>query len=224
MNSATKTNSIPIALFILAFFAAWTVRATVLFTIDESIPPGLLRTAFSTAVKIFIWCGLGAGFVILVRRSNPLYYCGIIHPIDLPFVAKCLLVASIFVVALIAVEISFGGEGSSTLKENVSLIGFLVLVGSPIIEELLFRGLISKEIALLFPGLLANTVTSLIFVGIHLPFWLYHIGPTEQVAVDSVAIFIFSMIAGWLYLKTRSVWPASVAHIGNNMVALSLAQ
>jgi len=35
-------------------------------------------------------------------------------------------------------------------------------------------------------------------------------------------VLIFSLVAGWLYLRSGSIWPPSVAHIANNYVAALL--
>jgi membrane protease YdiL (CAAX protease family) len=38
----------------------------------------------------------------------------------------------------------------------------------------------------------------------------------------TAGVFIFSLLAGWLYLDSSSIWPPTVAHIANNCVAALL--
>jgi len=33
---------------------------------------------------------------------------------------------------------------------------------------------------------------------------------------------VFGLVAGWLYLKSSSIWPPTVAHIANNLLAALL--
>ena len=43
---------------------------------------------------------------------------------------------------------------------------------------------------------------SLLFVGVHLPYWLTHEGFTATVLTNSIGVFISSLVAGGLYQKT----------------------
>ena len=36
---------------------------------------------------------------------------------------------------------------------------------------------------------------------------------------NTAGVFIFSLLAGWLYLDSSSIWPPTVAHIANNCIA-----
>jgi membrane protease YdiL (CAAX protease family) len=224
VSEKTHHDAAAICLFVMAFFAIWSLRATLLYSIDESFAAGLPRTAYATAVKLLLWCGLGAGFVVLVRRENPLHYCGLTTAVDARVFAKCLALTLAFVTAILGVELTLGGKGfnAAALLDIIGASGFLMFFVSPAVEEFMFRGLILKEIARLTANATANILTSLLFVGIHLPFWLYYGGLTDVVVANAVGVFIFSMVAGWFYLKSGSVWPAVVVHIANNIVAAGL--
>jgi hypothetical protein len=41
--------------FLVCFFAAWTLRATVLYRIDETLHPDVVRPLYSLAVKALLW-------------------------------------------------------------------------------------------------------------------------------------------------------------------------
>jgi len=89
-------------------------------------------------------------------------------------------------------------------------------------EEVLFRGFLLKEFLIFMPDWCANILTSLLFVTVHLSYWLTHEGFTTNVLTNSAGVFIFSLVAGWLYLKSKSLWPSTVAHVANNFVAVLL--
>jgi membrane protease YdiL (CAAX protease family) len=65
-------------------------------------------------------------------------------------------------------------------------------------------------------------LTSLLFVAIHLPFWLSHGGLSGALLTNAGGVFIFSLLAGWLYLDSSSIWPPTLAHIANNCLAIVL--
>jgi membrane protease YdiL (CAAX protease family) len=71
----------------------------------------------------------------------------------------------------------------------------------------------------LLPTYLATVLTSLIFVGIHLPFWLSHGGPTPAMLMNAIGVFVFSILACWLYAKSASIWPSTLAHTANNILS-----
>ena len=118
-----------------------------------------------------------------------------------------------------------GGKTPSLAGSSVIIMvsGLLTFVVSPFLEELLFRGLLLHELAELMPRWVANLLTSLLFAGIHLPFWLSHGGISGALLTNTAGVFIFSLLAGWLYLDSSSIWPPTVAHIANNCIAALLS-
>lgn len=80
---------------------------------------------------------------------------------------------------------------------------------APIVEEIVFRGVVLGGLANATNGVVAVVVSAAIFAGIHAA------GGAGQVT----ATFIGGILFGWLYLRTRSIVPTSVAHIIYNTVA-----
>jgi hypothetical protein len=69
MTTTRRHSAVDLLLFIVCLFAIWSVRATFLYAIDESIAPEGLRTVYSVTVKLIL-CGLPAfrKRLILPRR------------------------------------------------------------------------------------------------------------------------------------------------------------
>ena len=137
---------------------------------------------------------------------------------------KYLVVIGLFLGAQAAFETIVGGKTLSPagIAIFITLPGVLSLVVAPLLEELLFRGLLLHELAELLPRWGANLLTSLLFAGIHLPFWLAHGGVSGALMANTAGVFIFSLLAGWLYLDSSSIWPPTLAHITNNCIAALL--
>lgn len=96
-----------------------------------------------------------------------------------------------------------------------------VIVWQPLIEELLFRGLIqgvflgSKPFRIGFMQLsLANAVTSLLFVGVH---FVFH--PPGW----AIAVLLPSLVLGWLRERHDSTWSAVITHMIFNLEFFGVA-
>lgn len=118
-------------------------------------------------------------------------------------------------------ELSFGGKSISfvSLTSTPLILGLLSFVVSPLLEEIFFRGFVLKELLSLLSLTFANTMTSVLFVGIHVPHWLSHGGLTHSMMANCAGVFVFSLLAGWLAAKSRSIWPPTLAHVANNILS-----
>ena len=86
------------------------------------------------------------------------------------------------------------------------IFAFLLLViAAPILEELLFRGIILDGLLKRYSPLTAILISSLLFGLAHLNPWSF---------VNGLIIGIFS---GWVYFKTRSVLPSIIIHASANL-------
>jgi uncharacterized protein len=225
MTTTKRRSAVELLLFILCFFAIWSVRATFLYAIDASIERDALRTIYSVSVKLILWVLPAFGYVYWVRHASPFRYLGISVMPPARRWLKYLVVIGLFLGAQIVVAAIMGGKTLTLTHISVSLTlaRGLSFVASPFLEEVLFRGLLLHELAELLPRWGANLLTSLLFAGIHLPFWLSNGGMSGALLTNTAGVFVFSLLAGWLYLDSSSIWPPTVAHIANNCVAALLA-
>lgn len=102
---------------------------------------------------------------------------------------------------------------------------------TPLFEELVFRGVILSELVVLF-GMassqsalavvrarfwLANLVSSLVFTGLHWPWWIYTEGiDSPEMWMKSAGVFLLSMVLGVLFVRGQSLWPCVLLHWLNN--------
>lgn len=90
-----------------------------------------------------------------------------------------------------------------------SWVGVLdIALLSPILEELMFRGAITRELLRKFRPGMAIFISGLLF-------GLIHFNP-----VQSVFGFLMGMLLAWLYWRTRSVIPCIVVHVLNNSLSV----
>lgn len=213
--------AVQLFLFLAAFFVLWTLRATVFYAVDESIASPIWRAAYSDLLKLVLWVLPAAAFAAVLRGAPPAKYLGLTVWPSRRNWWLCLGVTVVFLLVVASFELTVGKKSFSAtgLAALPIALWLLQLALSPLLEELLFRGLVLKELLTLLPASLAIALTSLLFVGIHLPFWLSHGGLTRAMAANAAGVFIFSLLAGWLFAKTASIWPPTVAHIANNVLS-----
>ena len=148
MTTTKRRSAVELFLFVVCFFAIWSVRATVLYAIDESIAPEGLRTAYSVSVKLILWVLPAFGYVLWVRHASPFRYLGLSVMPSAGKWLKYLVVIGLFLGAQVAFETVAGGKVPSLagISVAITLPGVLSLVVAPFLEELLFRGLILHEL------------------------------------------------------------------------------
>jgi hypothetical protein len=172
-------------------------------------------------MKLVLWVLPAAAFAHWVRRAQPAKYLGLSVVPSRRNWWLGLAVTCSFLLAVTLVESTVGGKSLSgaRLASLTPVLALLQLVISPLLEELLFRGLVLKELMALLPTFAATAITSLLFVGVHLPFWLSHGGVTQVTISNAFGVFLFSLVACWLFARTGSIWPPTIAHIANNVLS-----
>lgn len=79
---------------------------------------------------------------------------------------------------------------------------------APLVEELVFRGLVYGYVEGRFGGMAALIVSSLLFAAAH-------VEPIHIALVLPIGVLL-----GWTRMRTGSLWPAIAAHVANNTVAV----
>lgn len=217
-------DALGLALFLSAFFVVWSLRATVFYSIDESITSPILRALYSNLVKFCLWVLPAVAYARWIKRVPAAPYLGIMVAPALRQWCLFLIVISAFLLLTLIVETAKGAKtfSISRISTLFTVTGLLSLLISPLLEEILFRGLVMNEFLSLLPMFFANILSSLFFVDAHWPYWLSHGDSLASVSTKSVGIFAFSLLAGWLFARSRSIWPPTFAHIANNLLAALL--
>lgn len=99
---------------------------------------------------------------------------------------------------------------SSHAEYGVLATLFLIALLVPIVEELVFRGMLLGGLSRNLNFWWANLLQSLIFASIH--------GDPPRFAV----YFLLGLFGGWLVRRTGALWPAIALHALNNAVAVAL--
>lgn len=113
-------------------------------------------------------------------------------------------------------------QGQLILPTEFSFPLLNVLVIAPVFEEFLMRGAIQGNLQGRYPFWLVNTITSVLFVLLHIPGW-YFMGVlwdnlTRPIG-GALSIFLVSLSFGYAAYRSRSVMGGVLCHFLNNLFA-----
>lgn len=97
---------------------------------------------------------------------------------------------------------------------------FSVLVVAPVLEEFVFRGAVLGSLLQRYPFPLANTITAVLFLGLHLPGWYFQGRLWTNLASPvggALAIFLLGWVFGLVAHKSKSLVASVLAHSLNNL-------
>jgi membrane protease YdiL (CAAX protease family) len=97
-----------------------------------------------------------------------------------------------------------------TSERSFALTVLVVAIVAPLVEELLFRGVMLTALARRIPFPWANAIQAALFATLHLatPIWPF--------------FFVMGLIAGWMVRRSGGLLPAIVLHVLNNGSAVAL--
>jgi membrane protease YdiL (CAAX protease family) len=97
-----------------------------------------------------------------------------------------------------------------TAERSFAVTALVVGIAAPVVEELLFRGVMLTALARRIPFPWANAIQAALFATLHLttPIWPF--------------FFVMGLIAGWMVRRSGGLLPAIVLHVLNNGSALAL--
>lgn len=98
-----------------------------------------------------------------------------------------------------------------------------VVLIAPLVEEFVFRGAVMGGLMKRYRFSVANAVSSLLFVGAHVPGWYFSgvlMDRLTQPIGGAFSIFVLGLIFGLVVWKSRSVAAGMIAHAINNFLSV----
>lgn len=185
------------------------------FAIYTMLNPGLnldpMELIFACTDQISLISGLATLIILaaffLLRRKNPLRETGF-HATHGRFVLTALAVTPLlyaavsFVLALLPEAwMEEYAEAAVSLNQKGVLMAISTVLIAPIVEEIIFRGLILSRLNRVIPGWLAALLSALLF------------GVCHGQIVWMAYAFVLGVIFGFFALRAKSVWPSLCSHI-----------
>ncbi|MCK8815886.1 CPBP family intramembrane metalloprotease [Natroniella sulfidigena] len=91
---------------------------------------------------------------------------------------------------------------------NLILVFFSLVIIYPVVEEVIFRGIILRGFLTRYKPWLAITGSTFLFAVLHLNPW------------QGAATFVLGLFLGWIYFKTNSLLLAIIGHSINNLIVV----
>lgn len=133
-----------------------------------------------------------------------------------------ILLGLLIVLAIVATSVGFevpstpdnesGGTGVLRFMGNFWLTFILVVILAPIIEEIVFRGV-------LFPAIKKRYGLTIGIIGSSLVFTLVHLDPIQMISVFPLGVYLAIM-----YQRIGSIYPGIILHATWNLLVLLIAQ
>lgn len=211
LSEQLQNQKVIFSLYLVLFYIFWTLAR--LFWVlpgPETLSEGLLE-AF---VKGSIWILPVFMYLKILDRVHPIAYLKLNKkPKAVLWTVNAILITAVFL--YIINHLLFGAE-FQIVKGFPLWLNAVVLVG--IIEEIVFRGFILQKFMKFMKFYKANVLTSLLFILIHVPIWIATAVPFSSMILISLEIFILSLILGYLFKRSGSLWGVIVLHSAHNLL------
>jgi membrane protease YdiL (CAAX protease family) len=214
-----RKRYLQLTLFLIAFFLFWTLRCTLFYAVDESIASITLRAVYSNLLKFITWILPAVVFIHVLRGSHPAKYLGLSTWPSWRNWLICLSAITAYLLVVTFFKITGGNKGFSMafISRLPITYWFIMALVPPFLEELFFRGFLITELLALMPMYLTIATTSILFACIHVPYWFTRGATIQAIVINGSAAFGFSILTSYLFVKTRSIWPSTFAHIAANL-------
>jgi membrane protease YdiL (CAAX protease family) len=215
LNESTRDRYI--AIYPVALFATWVVAWIVNLTLRPQLGWGpQADTAYWIALKLAIWV-LPVVLAIRLLEHAPVAAFLELRNVDRGLRWGC-------GVGAVLVAVSYLGKtlpSVTTLQvPPLDLVLLNAVVVSPLVEEITLRGFLLKRLELSGQSFWrANALTTLVFVAMHLPGWLFQgrsltLGGFVAPALPLAGL---SLLFGWTKQRSGSLYAAILLHIINNL-------
>lgn len=225
-----RGRAVVVAVLVTVFaFAVGSLFSTIPVLFTNSGEEMSTIVFISSTVLSFIGMAVG-GWVYLKRSGRGLSYINVEYPdkntaietiiVFIGCVTVLLLGAALVTVFNIpAAEGALIGMLQGDTVAILLMIGVVFLFNAPV-EEFLFRGIIQERLVEVFHPVTGIIVTSLVFVGVHLPGYIFLATPIEMV-YPMTLIFTVSIVLGVGYWYTKNLVVVAVAHALYNAVQIA---
>ena len=198
--------------YVFVFHILWIGWAYLIYPWLNTLGSATMQYALvNLSLRVLIWLVPVFMYLRWIDQVDPFTYLKLKHNWQ-----RGLLVGLVFTgINLLLLLARFGAPHPSlqAITPN-SILNTSILIG--IIEEIPYRGFMLQKFHERFPFWLANLITSLLFVCIHLPGWIaLHLLRADT----TITIFLFSLLMGLIFHASKSLWSVISAHSLNDFLS-----
>jgi len=208
-----RSRFLPFVIYLIVFHAFWMwVYVFEIYPWLKSLGETTLRYALTNiTVRLLVWVLPVLLYLRYLDRVDPIEYLKLRKNWRRGIFVG--LVLSILNLLGSALRFGMPHPSLQSVTWN-SIIGTSILIG--FVEEIPYRGFMLQKFEERFGYWIANLLTSILFLAIHIPGWIsLHMLHTENV----ISVFIFGAVMGLILKYGRSLWGPIVTHSLNDCIA-----
>jgi CAAX protease family protein len=208
-------RSLTFITYVLAFHLAWAGWPYFLYPRVVAIGETTLTYALvNIGIRLLVWVLPVWLYLRVVDGVDPVNYLKLRYR-----VRRGVVIALVLATLNLAGSIlRFGVPHPDTQRVTWnSMLGTSFLIG--VIEEIPYRGFILQKLAERMNFWVANLITSLLFLSIHVPGWM----ALHLLRADTMAtIFFFGFVMGIAFRYADSLWTPIIVHSTNDFLSFVL--
>jgi len=202
----------PFLAYVVVFHLAWIAWPYRIYPALVALGQATLAYAvLNLGIRILVWTVPVFLYLRHVDGVEPLAYLKLTHRVRRGLVVAVLLTALNFIGSVVRF-----GLPQPTMERVTwnSILGTSMLVGA--IEEIPYRGFMLQKFAERVDFWLANLITSLLFLAVHLPGWI----ALNTLRADLAAtVFVFGLAMGIVFKYSDSLLAPIVTHSANDFLS-----
>ena len=209
---SVRPTAFPFIAYLLLFFALWTGWVLWIYPRVEALGnTTLIYAILNIALRLLLWVLPVFLYLRYIDHINPFTYLKLRQH----WQRGILVGLAISLINFLGMLLRFGPPHLSTqyLTWN-SILSTSILIG--FVEEIPFRGFIFQKLHEKYSFWIANLLSSLLFLAIHLPGWIsLHLLTLPTV----ISIFLIGIILATIFHYSKTLWSSIVAHSLNDFLS-----
>jgi uncharacterized protein len=204
-----RTSFAPFLVYVAAFHLLWIAWPVFLYPRLVTVGSETLTYAvINLSFRFLYWIAPVLLYLRYVDGVDPFEYLRMTPPVRRGLILALVLTA----INVIGTFARFGMPHLSLQRVTWnSVLGTSFLIG--LFEEIPYRGFMLRKFSERMNVWLANLVTSLLFLSIHLPGWIaLHIFNPGA----AVSVFLLGVVFAWAVSYSGSLWSAIITHSAND--------
>ena len=220
MIKERKLSVFYITVYLIIFFAIWSVRELVIQPVFLSPLSDIASEIIGEAIKLLVWT-LPA--VLLIRYFQNDMWIGLKEMFTTKpkwFKDAPIILVLVLIVPILQALVHGGGIAIDPDFNPVRLIGTVFFVG--ITEEIVFRGFLLNATLKKMKLWSAITLNAVLFYLIHIPIWIYQGQDITFFIWAIITVIAYSVLFAYSFIKTKNIFVPIILHMVLNLLSFSL--
>ena len=219
MSEKRNLISYKIGIYLIIFFAVWSIRELVVQPVFLDPLDSLVSEILGSIIKLLVWT-LPA--ILLIKHYQDDMWIGLrdMFTTKPKWFKDAPILALVIIAPLFQALVFGGGFAIDPDFVPVRLIGVVVFVG--VTEEIVFRGFLLNAFLKRMKMWQAVALDAVLFYLIHIPIWVYQGHGFAFFLSVVVTVMALSVLFAYSFIKTRNIFVPIALHMIWNLLVMTL--